>query len=63
MVEKSPLKSTNSQTANANQPQEMTLRRSQRTMRLALSNDYVMYLQESNFDIGIDKNPISFDKP
>ena len=31
-------------------------------MRLAISDDYVVYLQESNFDIGINKDPVSFSK-
>lgn len=42
------------------QPQEIALRRSQRERRSAISNDYVVYLQESEFDIGIIKDPISF---
>ena len=44
---------------NVNKPtvdeiQEIALRRS------AISDDYVVYLQESKFDLGIDKDPILF---
>ena len=41
-------------------PQPAPLRRSQRERRPAITNDYVVYLQESDFDIGIRKDPISF---
>ena len=40
-------------------PHEVALRRSQRQKRFAISNDYVIYLQESKFDLGIDENPLS----
>ena len=40
--------------------QSTVLRRSQRKMRPAISDDYVVYLQEPDFDIGINKDPISF---
>lgn len=44
-----------------NEPQEITLRRSQRQRRPAISDDYVIYLQESEFDLGIaDNDPVSF---
>ena len=42
------------------EPQEITLRRSQRETRSTISDDYMVYLQESEFDIGIDEDPISF---
>ena len=42
------------------EPQETTLRRSQRERKSAIPNDYVVYLQESEFDIGIDNDPVSF---
>jgi len=42
------------------QPQEIKLRRSQREKRSAISNDYVVYLQESENDLSIDNDPISF---
>ena len=41
-------------------PTEVALRRSQRQRRSAISDDYMVYLQESDFDIGIDKDPVSF---
>jgi transposase InsO family protein len=40
--------------------QEIALRRSQRERRSAISDDYVVYLQESDFDIGTSKDPVSF---
>ena len=42
------------------QPQEIVLRRSQREKRSAISNDYVVYLQESENDLSIDNDPVSF---
>jgi len=42
------------------QPQEIVLRRSQREKRSAISNDYVVYLQESENDLSIDDDPVSF---
>jgi len=42
------------------QPQEIVLRRSQRERKSAISNDYVVYLQESENDLGIDNDPVSF---
>jgi len=42
------------------QPQEIILRRSQREKRSAISNDYVVYLQESENDLSIDNDPVSF---
>ena len=41
-------------------PQGVVLRRSQRERRSAISDEYVIYLQESDFDIGLSKDPISF---
>ena len=43
-----------------NEQQEVTLRRSQRQRRFAITDDYVVYLQESEFDLGIEADPISF---
>ena len=40
--------------------QWVALRRSQRERRFAISDEYVVYLQESNFDIESSKDPISF---
>ena len=45
---------------NVEPPQPAVLRRSQRERRSAIPNDYVVYLQESDFDIGIKKDPVSF---
>ena len=42
------------------QSQEIVLRRSQRERRSAISNDYVIYLQESKNDLSIDNDPVSF---
>ena len=41
-------------------PQPAPLRRSQRERRPAITDDYVVYLQGSDFDIGIRKDPVSF---
>jgi len=41
-------------------PQLTVLRRSQRGKRPVISNDYMVYLLESNFDIGIKRDPITF---
>nr|XP_016432663.1 PREDICTED: uncharacterized protein LOC107759292 [Nicotiana tabacum] len=51
---------TNSQISNTNEPQEMPLRKSQRVRKSAISDDYVVYLQESDFDIALNKDPVSF---
>ncbi|XP_075101663.1 uncharacterized protein LOC142177101 [Nicotiana tabacum] len=48
---------TNSQIS---EPQEITLRKSQRARKLAISDDYVVYFQESNFDTGLKKDPLLF---
>ena len=50
---------------NVNEPtigesQEIALRMSQRERRSAISDDYVVYLKESEFDLGIDEDPVSF---
>ncbi|CAL8999519.1 unnamed protein product [Prunus brigantina] len=42
------------------QPPNPELRRSQRTKRPALSNDYYVYLQESEHDINTTEDPVSF---
>ena len=38
--------------------QGVTLKISQRERRFVISNEYVVYLQESNFDIGLSKDPV-----
>ena len=40
--------------------QQSALGRSQRERRPAISYDYILYLQESDYDIGTSKDPISF---
>jgi hypothetical protein len=42
------------------EPQGVALRRSQRERRSVISGEYVVYLQESDFDIGSSKDSISF---
>ena len=42
------------------EPHKVAPRRSQRQRRAVISNDYVVYLQKSEFDLGIDKDPASF---
>ena len=39
---------------------DITLRRSTRERRPAISSDYVVYLQEYDIDIGVDDDPITF---
>ena len=40
--------------------QPIALRRPQREKRLAILNDYVVYLQESESDLGIENDPVTF---
>ena len=40
----------------------VTLRRPQRTKRLAISNDYEVYLQEHDFDISDDLDPVTYEE-
>ena len=43
------------------EPQEVALKRSQRERRPAISNDYVVYLHETETNLSInDNDPISF---
>ena len=43
------------------QPQlEVPLRRSNRERRSAITDDFIVYLQEHEFDIGLEDDPISF---
>ena len=48
---------------NANEPQEIVVRRSQRERRSVIPNDYVVYLQESDFDIGLMRIRFHIHKP
>jgi len=43
-----------------NGPYGAVLRRPERQRRLAIFYDYVVYLQELDFDLGIDEDPVSF---
>ena len=40
----------------------MTLRRSQRIKRSVIPNDYEVYLQEYEFDISDDSDPITYEE-
>jgi len=53
---------TNSPVRNGqNESQEpANLRRSQREKRSTIPDDYMVYLQESDLDVGIKNDPISF---
>ena len=42
------------------EPQEIAFRRSQRERKSAISNDYMVYLHESDLDIGTSKDPVAF---
>ncbi|PKU59784.1 Retrovirus-related Pol polyprotein from transposon TNT 1-94 [Dendrobium catenatum] len=42
------------------EPQEIALRRSTRVKRYVILNNYMVYFQESDFDLGIDDDPASF---
>ena len=45
------------------EPQEVTLRGSQRERQSVISNDYMIYLHEFDFDIGTGKDQFYFHKP
>ena len=51
---------TNSHMTDANEPQEIVVRKSQRERRSTILNDYVVYLQESDFYIRINEDPVSY---
>ena len=44
----------------AEQTQGMALKRSQRERRSAISDDYLVYLQEFDYVLGTSKDPVSF---
>lgn len=46
----------------ATEPQEIALQISQRQRRYAISNDYAVYLQESEFDLRINEDPNLFSR-
>ena len=39
---------------------DVTLIRSNRTRKSIISSDYIVYLQESNIDIGVENDPVTF---
>jgi len=39
---------------------DVTLRRSNRIRKHAISSDYIVYLQESDIDIGVEDDPATF---
>ena len=39
---------------------DVTLRRSNRTRKPAISSDYIVYLQEADIDIGVEDDPATF---
>ncbi|RVW41386.1 Retrovirus-related Pol polyprotein from transposon TNT 1-94 [Vitis vinifera] len=41
---------------------EVSLRRSQREKRPAISNDYEVYLNECDYDVGLESDPTSYDQ-
>ncbi|KAK4400091.1 Retrovirus-related Pol polyprotein from transposon TNT 1-94 [Sesamum angolense] len=45
---------------NQNQDKNVEVRRSSRVKKSAISSDYIVYLQESDFDIGLENDPTSF---
>lgn len=44
------------------EPQRLPLKKSQRE-KINCFDDYAFYLKESNFEIGINKDRVSFHKP
>ena len=60
--EDTPCEETNSPLpTDQNEPQKSThLRRSQRERKSAISNDYVVYWEESDLNVGIKNDPVSF---
>jgi len=60
LSDETPFEKTNSQRADGNELQEIPLRRSQRIRKSTISSDYETYLQESDLDIGINKDLVSF---
>ncbi len=58
--EEVPHEEPNLTLADRNEPHGIALNKPVRVRRPAISNDYVVYLQESEFDCGIDEDPVSF---
>ncbi|RVW34774.1 hypothetical protein CK203_104431 [Vitis vinifera] len=52
-----------SRNENENVPTtEVSLRRAQREKRLDISNDYEVYLNECDYDVGLESDPTSYDQ-
>ena len=60
MNDETPHARTDLLRSDENEPKTVQLRRSQRDRKYEIYDDYVVYLQESDFDIGINKDPVSF---
>ena len=58
--EEAPQEEHNPPQTNINEPQGIALNKPVRVKRSAISDDYVVYLQESDYDYGIDNDPVSF---
>ena len=60
MNEEVPHEEPNIPPAEINEPRGIALSKPVRVRRSAISDDYLVYLQESDFDYGIDEDPVSF---
>ena len=60
MDNEAPHEETNLPLTDVNELRGIALNKPVRARRLAIPDDYVVYLQESDFDCGIDEDPVSF---
>ena len=60
MNEEVPHEKPNIPPAEINELRGIALSKPVRVRKPAISDDYLVYLQESDFDYGIDENPVSF---
>ena len=60
MNEEVPHEEPNIPPAELNEPREITLSKPVRVRKPTISDDYLVYLKESDFDCGIDEDPVSF---
>ena len=58
--EEVPHEDPNKPPADINEPRGIALSKPVRVRRPTISNDCLVYLQESDFDYGIDEDPVSF---
>ena len=58
--EEAPQEKPNPPQTDINEPRGIALNKPVRVRRSALSDDYVVYLQESDYDCGIDIDLVSF---